>query len=51
MMLAEQWRQLGEKLRRRSPAQFQKLLALLAGSAMDEDDGDLLNIDSVYTTH
>lgn len=49
--LAEQWRQLGEKLRRRSPAAFEKLLTLLAASAIAEDPEDELVIDEIYPYH
>lgn len=49
--LAERWRQLGEKLRRRSPAAFDKLVALLATSTVIDDDEDALDIDSVYQIH
>ena len=49
--LAERWRQLGEKLRERSPSLFEKLVAMLATSEPDEEDRPRAGIDSVYQVH
>lgn len=51
MQLAEEWRVLGEKLRKRSPQAFAKLIAMLATSGDDEEDDDSAHIDSVYQIH
>jgi hypothetical protein len=47
--LAEQWRVLGEKLRERSPAAFEDLIANLAASVLPDDEGDPPAIDQIYS--
>lgn len=49
--LAERWRQLGEKLRRRSPRVFEKTIEMLATSATPDDDEATEDIDEVYLIH
>lgn len=49
--MAERWRQLGQKLRRRSPRMYLVMTRLIAEAAIDDqDDGDI-KIDSVYQIH
>jgi len=47
-LLAERWRQLGELLRERSPALFEKLLDMITASAAAQIDSDDENIRSTY---
>ena len=47
--LADQWRRLGEKLRERSPAAFEELIANLAASVLLEDDDGPQSIDQIYS--
>lgn len=51
MQLAERWRQLGEKLRERSPRRFEKMIEMLTASALatEADEGE--EIDEVYRIH
>jgi hypothetical protein len=46
--LAERWRVAGERLRKRSPAVYAKLVDMLAASVIEDDDEAEENIDAVY---
>lgn len=49
--LAEQWRQLGEKLRERSRRRFEKMIEMLTTSALVESEDDEEEIDNIYRIH
>lgn len=49
--LAERWRVAGERLRKRSPRVFEKVIEMLATSDRDEDDDERLDIDEIYRLH
>jgi hypothetical protein len=51
MELAERWRQLGEKLRSRSPQAFAKMIDVLAASADQEEVAEPSEIDGIYLIH
>lgn len=51
MAMAEQWRLLGEKLRRRSPHAFSKTIEMLTASASEEDEDLAPEIDGIYQVH
>jgi hypothetical protein len=50
-LLAERWRLLGEKLRKRSPAAFEKMIEMLAASATDTSEEETSEIDGIYRVH
>lgn len=51
MAMAEQWRLLGEKLRKRSPHAFTKMIEMLTSSD-EQDEQDLAQeIDGIYQVH
>jgi len=50
-VLAERWRQLGEKLRSRSPAAYAKLIEMLATSAVEIEADEGSEIDGIYQVH
>lgn len=51
IVMAELWRVLGEKLRKRSPHAFAKLMEMLTTSTIGVDDDDAEEIDDVYRIH
>lgn len=49
--MAERWRAAGDKLRKRSPARYEQVLAMLVTCEL-EDTGEFdKEIDGIYLTH